>query len=272
MRALGRFAVAGLLAAAGCTGVATGLAGRPSAEEGVLRGKFPVASHGVTHIDRLTDGIAANPDDPRQTDLTSVFRTGDAFATFDLGAAVPIACVALDAAGDAAFAISLSGDGRAWQPLWTAAPTGEHGIEPRAVRGLTGSGRYLRVSAAGGEAPSAVAELAAASACPLRWPPPTALQAGTPIEESASWKAWALAASAAVFILAYRRRSPDFIKLLVAVPIGLATALTVQLADVWPPSGALGLVLGAVVAIVGGAAGLRFAISRRRAARRRRAF
>jgi len=78
-----------------------------------------------------------------------------------------------------------------------------------------------------------------------------------------------VAACAAAYILGYRRRAPDFVKLLVAVPLGLATALCVQLAEVWPPSAPLAGGLVAAVAIPAAAAALRAAAGRRR--RRRRA-
>jgi hypothetical protein len=257
-------------AAGGCTGLATGLGGRPSPEAGLLRGKSPTRSRGVTHVDRLTDGIAAAPDDPPRTDLTSVLASPQSFAIYDLGHDTPIHCAAIEADGDDAYELAVSADGVAFTPLWHAEATGDRGMQPRAARDLGGTGRYLRLSASEGDGVYAVAELSVAGTCPPRWPPALALLTGTPVDESATIKAWALAACAAGYILAYRRRAPDFVKLLVAVPVGLATALGVQLAELWPPPPPLRMVLLAAIAIVVAAAGLRGAVTRRGRASPRR--
>jgi hypothetical protein len=253
------FAIA---AGGGCTGVATSLGGRPGPEAGLLRGKSPVRSHGVTHVDRLTDGIASSPDDPPRTELTSVLASPDAFVVYDLGAETSIACAAVIADGDDRYTIALSHDGATFTPLWSAAATEDRGMQPRAAHDLAGTGRWLRLSASEGDGAYAVSELAVAARCPPRWPPALALQRGTPIERSARLKAWAFAALAAAFILGYRRRAPDFIKLLVAVPAGVGIALLVQLAEMWPPPPSVAGPLAAAVAIVGAAAGARLVVQR----------
>ena len=248
--------------AAGCTGVATSLGGRPGPEAGLLRGKSPVRSHGVTHVDRLTDGIAAAPDDPPRTELSSVFRSDDAFVVYDLGIDTTVACAAVIADGDDRYTIALSPDGQTFTPLWSAPPTEDRGMQPRAAHDLSGRGRWLRLTASGGDGAYAVSEVAVADRCPPRWPPALALQHGTPLERSARLKAWAFAALAAAFILGYRRRAPDFVKLLVAVPVGVAIALMVQLAEMWPRPPSVASPVAAAVGIVGLAAGIRVGVSR----------
>jgi hypothetical protein len=106
-----------------------------------------------------------------------------------------------------------------------------------------------------------VSELAVARPAP-RWPPALALQHGTPLERSARTKAWAFAALGAAFILAYRRRAPDFVKLLVAIPVGVGIALAVQLAELWPPPPSVAGALASALAIVGAAAAIRVAARR----------
>ena len=156
----------------------------------------------------------------------------------------------------------MSGDGLAFAPLWTA-PVDEPGMQPRAARDLHGTGRYLRLSASGGDGVYAVAELSVAADCPPRWPPVLAPLHGTPIGRSAATKAWAFAALAAAYVLAYRRRAPDFVKLLVAAPLGVALALAFQLAEIWPPPRSLLAPLLAAPAIVVAALALRKVISRK---------
>jgi hypothetical protein len=226
-------ATIGAGAGSGCTGVATSIGGKPGPEAGLLRGRSPVRSSGVTHVDRLTDGIGAAPDDPPRTELTSLFASPAAFVVYDLGAETPIACSAIDAAGDDLYALAVSSDGVAFTPLWTA-PRTDPGMQLRAARDLRGAGRYLRLSASGGDGVYAVAELAVAAECPPRWPPVLAPQHGTPIDRSARSKIWLFAALGAAYVLAYRRKLPDFFKLLVAAPLGVGLALAFQLADIWP--------------------------------------
>jgi peptidoglycan/LPS O-acetylase OafA/YrhL len=90
-----------------------------------------------------------------------------------------------------------------------------------------------------------------------------ALQHGAPVDQSAATKAWAFAALAAAYVLAYRRKLPDFFKLLVAAPIGLAIALILQLAEIWPPPRSLLPPLLAAPVIVGAAFAIRTAVARR---------
>ena len=251
---------AGVVSAAACTGVATSIGGKPGPEAGLLRGTSPARSAQVTHVDRLTDGIASALDDPPRTQLTSLFSSPEAFVVYDLGADTAVECAAVVADGDDAYTVSLSSDGVAFAPLWTAPPAGDPGMQPRAGRALRGRGRYLRLAASGGDGVYAVAELSAAADCPPRWPPVLAPQQGTPIDRSAATKAWAFAALGAAYVLAYRRKLPDFFKLLIAAPLGVGLALAFQLADLWPPPRALLLPLLAAPTIVAAAFALRVAL------------
>jgi hypothetical protein len=132
------------------------------------------------------------------------------------------------------------------------------------VRDLHASGRYLRLAASGGDGIYAVAELSVASDCPPRWPPVLAPQHGTPIDRSAVTKAWIFAALGAAYVLAYRRKLPEFFKLLIAAPLGVGLALVFQLADIWPPAPSLLAPLLAAPAIVAAAFAVRVVASRLR--------
>jgi hypothetical protein len=261
--------VLGLAATAfACDRLATNLAGGAGPEAGLLRGKLPVASSGVTHLRRLTDGIAAQPGDPPRTDLTSQLTRGNAFATWDLGADTPVRCVLIDADGDDAYTLSLSKDGKDFLVLYRAAPDEDRGQQLRAGRDLNVSGRYLLLSAAGGDGLWSVSEVSAWRDCPTSWPP-LAMQKGTLDDEAVRLKLWAFALLAVAFVGIYGKRRPDWVKLLGVAPAGVGIALAIQVAELWPPSPALAGQLAMAVGLVVLAVAVRLVferLSRKRAA------
>jgi hypothetical protein len=239
-----------LAAVAACERLASNLSGGVGPEAGILRGKLPGDSRGVSHVGRLTDGIAASPGDPWRTDLTAVFASPQSFVTWDLGAETPVPCALVDADGDDTYMLSVSSDGRTFAPLWSAPPDEDAGQQLRAGRGLRGAGRYLRLSAAGGDGRWSISEVSAWRECPTQWPP-LAMQKGTPDDDAVRVKLWAFAALAVAYVLFYRKRAPDWAKLLVVAPAGVGIALAVQLAELWPPSAALATrVAGVAAALV----------------------
>jgi hypothetical protein len=146
--------------------------------------------------------------------------------------------------------------------LFRAAPDEDRGQQLRAGHGLQGTGRYLLVSSAGGSAPWSVSEVSAWRDCPTAWPP-LAMQKGTPDDEAVRLKLWAFAALAVAYVLTYRRRAPDWAKLLGVAPAGVGIALAIQVAELWPPSSSLAARLAGVVAAVIAAVALRWALARR---------
>jgi len=253
-----------VLGACACDRLATNLSGGVGPEAGLLRGKAPIESRAIAHDGRLTDGIAAAPGDPWRTDLTAVLQGDGAHATWDLGADQPVRCALVDADGNDRYLLSTSSDGHTFTPLWTAEPDEDQGQQLRAGRDLAGHGRYLRLSAGGGDGHWSVSEVSAWSECPKAWPA-LALQRGTPDEEAALTKLWAFAALAVAYVLSYRARAPDWARLLGVVPAGVGVALAVQLAELWPLPAALAARVGAVIAAVGAAFALRRILSRKAA-------
>src|SRR5262249_13611607 len=150
----------------------------------------------------------------------------------------------------------------AFTPLWTAEPDEEGGQQLRPGRDLKGAGRYLRLSAAGGDGRFSVAEVSAWTDCPSTWPA-LALQKGEPDDQAVRVKLWAFGPAAFLYLLLYRRRWPDWAKLLGVVPAGLAIALGIQIAEDWPPSSGVAFRVCAVVLVVLVAAVLRFLAERR---------
>jgi hypothetical protein len=137
--------------------------------------------------------------------------------------------------------------------LFRAYPDEDRGQQLRAGRDLAVSGRYLLLSAAGGDGLWSVSEVSAWRDCPTSWPP-LAMQKGAPDDEAVRLKLWAFAALAVAYVLAYRKRLPDWAKLLGVVPAGVGIALAIQVAELWPPTTALVMrlatALGAVLAAV----------------------
>jgi hypothetical protein len=249
-------------AAASCDRLVTNLGGGAGPEAGLLRGKLPVASHAVTHVTRLTDGIAATPGDPPRTDLTAELTRSNSFVTWDLGAETPVRCVLIDADGDDTYTLSLSKDDKDFIVLYRAGVDEDRGQQLRAGRDLAGSGRYLLLMAAGGDGLWSVSEVRAWADCPTTWPA-LAMQKGTPDDEAVRLKLWAFAALGVAYVLTYRKRSPDWAKLLGVAPAGVGIALAIQVAELWPPSAALALRVGGAVAAILAALAVRTLVARR---------
>ena len=264
-RRLGGLALALAATAFACDRLASNLAGGAGPEAGLLRGKLPVASSGVTHLKRLTDGIAAQPGDPPRTDLTSELARGSSHVTWDLGADTPVRCALIDADGDDAYTLSLSKDGKDFLVLYRAAPDEDRGQQLRAGRDLAVSGRYLLLSAAGGDGVWSVSEVSAWRDCPKSWPP-LAMQKGTPDDESLNLKIWAFTALGIAYVLAYRKRAPDWVKLLGVAPVGLGVAIAVQAVEMWPLTGAQLSRLAGAPFMIFVVASVRAQLARRRAA------
>ena len=226
----------------------------PPGEGNLLAGARLQSSSGVRHAERLTDGRLAYEGDFWQTSLTARLSTAPrAQVTFDLGAERPIACILLQGDNNDTYRVLGSRDGARFSPLWTAGPTGGAGMRLRQAE-LTGSARYVRLSADGGDGHYTVSELALYSTCPAGWPAVVLPRAAGVSSTMAVRDACiALAVSWALFLLVHRRGAPRRVDALAALPILAFLHAGWKAAEIYPfPNTLEESMVRAVVAFVAG--------------------
>ena len=132
-------------------------------EGNLLAGKFPSKVEGVTEPVRMTDGIASPEGDEWKSTRTSIIAP-NGFAVWDLGEVKPLRAAMLQGDNNDDYLLESSVDGAEWKPLWRVHTVNDAGLRLRMVRDLGGSGRYLRLSAKGGDGMFSVSELEVHSA------------------------------------------------------------------------------------------------------------
>lgn len=143
--------VAGLLvqghADAACTG--NPLAARLPANAGALQGYVPA----------LTDGIATQ--EGAQWNAPQAVLLGGAAPVldFDLGDARPLTGAYLQADGNDLYTLSVSRDGKTYEPVWTAQVVPGHGLRTRMTMFSAPPVRYLRLTPSVGDGYYSVSEL-----------------------------------------------------------------------------------------------------------------
>jgi hypothetical protein len=150
-----------LIVAAGCAW------GDP--EERITLGD-PVESAGVRRLDALADGRRAMHGAPWNVSSAAIFED-DAFVVFDLGEVMAIDAAYVQGDNNDRFIIETSVDGGDYSRLWTAPAVGGEGLRARWRKDLGGSGRFVRVSAEGGDRWVSVSEIQLFTAAPSTWPP-----------------------------------------------------------------------------------------------------
>ena len=138
----------------------------------LLAGKTPVARPGVTHSERLNDGVKAGEGDPWESELTSVLADAESHVIYDLGATTRVTAVDLQGDNNDDYIVELSEDRRNFSPLWVGDPVSGQGMRRRSARGLQGQGRYVRVRGQGGDGYFSLAEIQVFCETPAAWPPP----------------------------------------------------------------------------------------------------
>ena len=131
-----------------------------------------VETGGVPHTDRLVDGVAAPEGDFWDTAVTARFEKPDSHVVWDLGKPSPVKCALLQGDNNDLYQLEGSADGLSYTPLWQAAPVNGAGMRLRqgSLEAATGTPRYLRLSASGGDHLYSVGEIAVFAVCPAGWP------------------------------------------------------------------------------------------------------
>jgi hypothetical protein len=174
-----------------------------------------VENAGVPHTMRLTDGQLSIEGDHWDTAITARFDNPHASVTFDLGGDKPIRCVLLQGDNNDQYILSTSSDGKSYQQLWQAGPVDGAGMRTRQGEVSGSSGRYLRVTATGGDNFYSIGEVAAFSECPKGWPKMSLnrIESAPAESEGQAASSWSvslgvLVAAAAILILLSRKRKP----------------------------------------------------------------
>ena len=164
----------------------------------------PIASPGVTHPERIADGLAPREGDHWLTGVTARIG-GGGHADWDLGAPKPIRCALVQGDNNDSYMLSGSADGASWELLWTAGPAGGAGMRVRHTT-LEASARYLRLTARGGDGMYSVGELAVFAECPAGWPDVKLTRAeGVPLPTGAHDKLLYFGAVAMAFVVLQSR-------------------------------------------------------------------
>jgi len=141
----------------------------PSAS--LLAGKQPARAEGVPNPALLTDGRQASEGDDWNTATAAILQSERAAVDYDLGQSLPIDAAYLQGDNNDDYVVSVSDDGKDFRELWVARPVASAGLRGRAADGLGGQGRWIRLSARGGDRVFSVTELQLWSRKPATFPP-----------------------------------------------------------------------------------------------------
>jgi hypothetical protein len=137
----------------------------------LLGGKLPARVDGVTNPQLLTDGRQAGEGEDWNAPAAAILQSERAFVDYDLGQSAPIDAAYLQGDNNDDYVVSVSDDGTAFRELWVARPVVPSGLRGRVADGLGGRGRWIRLSARGGDRAFSVTELQLWSGRPAAFPP-----------------------------------------------------------------------------------------------------
>ena len=142
----------------------------PASEPNLLAGHLASSTPGTLRPETATDGNLAPWADYWDTPLTAVLRGPDDSLTFDLGSEQSISAAFIEADNNDAYAFEVSNDGQTFSRLWVAPPVRPTGLQGRTAHGLHGRGRYVRISASGGDGAYSIAEVQVYARDPSEFP------------------------------------------------------------------------------------------------------
>jgi hypothetical protein len=231
VRAL-RVVLAAVVAAIGAGGASPAQAQGPA--ENLLAGKKPSSNQGVLNPGRLTDGTAAREGSFWDTDLTARFPVGS-FVIYDLGSEQSVAAAWLQGDNNDVYEVALSSDGASFNSVWQAGPQGEAGLRVRETAALSGKGRYLRISATGGDGSYSLSEIQVFSAPPAVFQRPEAEAQGKPMGQSVRDTVLVFGvALMALVVLGYRGMPRWWLGLLLAATAVAGLSMLYALRNAWP--------------------------------------
>jgi hypothetical protein len=150
---------------------ACGSPSRPPNEVGALQGRMGSRVEGVVHAQRLTDGQVPEEGKDWRGPWSTLLRNDKAFVEIDLGAERTLRGAWLQADHNDSYVLSVSRDGRKFEPVWTAGPVRPAGLRMRHTRELSVRARHVRLGAKGGDGRYSVTELLLFDELPAAWPP-----------------------------------------------------------------------------------------------------
>lgn len=124
----------------------------------LLAGLTPKAEK-ASNAERMNDGKAADPGDGWQTILTSVMEK-DGNVTWDFGAPRDFEGAWIQADNNDIYMLSVSDDSEHFTTVWESSTVDNAGMQTRTSTTAKGHGRYLRLTAKGGDGMFSVGELA----------------------------------------------------------------------------------------------------------------
>jgi hypothetical protein len=208
---------------------------KPASSGNLLAGLAPVRVSRVHARQCLTDGIAADPEGPWNGDLSARFASRSSFVVYDLKRPVRIRRVFLQADGDDSYDLAISDDGVQFAPIWSSGRAAGSGLQDRSTV-LDASGRFLRLSASGGDGSYGVSEVQVFDQTAREWPPrlprKTAIFPAEVVRTKVALFGMALMVFAA---FAHARLKAFFIAALALIPLIAGIDLAVALDWAWPP-------------------------------------
>lgn len=113
---------------------------------------------GAPDAERMADGTAPSDGDVWKTQYTAVLAPAGS-VVWDFGMVRPISAVRIQADNNDSYHVDVSMDGATWARLWSAKPVDVPGVQTRTSEPLSAQGRYVRLTAEGGDSMYSVGEL-----------------------------------------------------------------------------------------------------------------